>query len=263
MANEARLVLQTCDDWIKRTCLIIRRTEITQVRVRFAAQTGPQFRYQAGLADAWVARKQHQPTSSRSRHLPAAQEKCELLLSIHQRHEASSVKGSEAIANGAFLQHTPRPHACREALERKCTEITASEQAADLSPRDVIDHDAVRFCDFLKPSGKIWRSANRRLLPRLAGTDGLADHDCAGRDADANMQCLAVDRRFRHCRHDGKGGSHSTLGIRFLAFGPAEIAEYTVTDITRYVAAELIDRGRHPRLIGADHVGQVLRIQSP
>ena len=205
----------------------------------FAAQTSPQFRYQARLADARVARKQHQLTPSRSRHLPAAQEKCELLLSIHQRHEASGVKRSEAIANGAFLQHAPRPHACREALERKFTEITASEQAADLLPRDVIDHDAVRFRDFLKPSGKIWRSADRRLLPRIAGADGLANHDRAGRDADANLQCLAFDRRFRHCRYDRKGGTHRTLGIRFLAFGPAKIAEYAVTNIKRYVAAEL------------------------
>ena len=173
------------------------------------------------------------------------------------------MKCSEAITDGAFLQHAPHPHACGEALERKLTEITASEQTADLSPRDVIDHHAVRFRDFLKPSGKIWRSANRRLLPRIARTDGLANHDRAGRDADADLQCLALDRRFCHGRYECKGSPHRSLCIRFLAFGPAEIAEYSVTYITRYVTAELIDRGRHPRLIGADHSGQILWIQPP
>lgn len=78
--------------------------------------------------------------------------------------------------------------------------------------------------------------ADCRLLGRGAGAYRLTDHDSARGDTNAHLQHLVANRGFGESADNSKRGTHRTLDIRFLAFGPAEITQYPVANVARDVA---------------------------
>src|SRR3984957_18731816 len=230
----------------------MRRTEIAENRTRFVAQTGPEFRDETRLTDAWFTRQQHNLPLTSLRLLPAALEQGKLLLAIDQLHKLRRVQCGESVASRTFRQDTPRPHRRAEPLERERAEVLAAEQIADQSSRDSVDRDAIGPRDFLKPRREIWRDADWCLLGRGARPYRLTDNDGARGDADAHLQPLVSNRGFGERADQGKRGTHRTLGIRFLAFGPTEITQYSVADIARDLASIGFDGCRCTGLVSAD-----------
>src|SRR5689334_25275460 len=132
------------------------------------------------------------------------------------------MKSGEPIPDSSLAKHTPGGNGRSESPERELSQITARKQAPNLPSRHIVNNNTIRICKFLKPSRKVWRFADRRLLARISESSGLAHHDRTGGDADARLQVFASDRHFE-CGHNCKGGAHRTFRVRLPAFGPAEI----------------------------------------
>jgi hypothetical protein len=86
-------------------------------------------------------------------------------------------------------------------------------------------------------------------------------------EADAHRQLhafLVVQVRIQAAGDgvdDAQAAMQGTLGVIFVRFGPAKIAEQSITQILRNVALILVDHRRRRLLVGANHFTQVFGIE--
>src|SRR6516164_11343512 len=110
------------------------RTEIAQQEMRLAADPLFQRRGDARLADARLARDQHDLSVPRLGARPAAQQQIDLLLAANQRAQCRSAQRLEPALDDTLPQHLPAADRLGAARGFDCAELAAVEQVADQAP---------------------------------------------------------------------------------------------------------------------------------
>lgn len=138
-----------------------------------------------------------------------------------RRLEAADVLG--------FPQDGPRGNWRIEAFERLRPKRLQLESAAEQPPRRLCDHDAPWLGQRLQPRGQVGRIADDRLLLRRALPDEIADHDNAGRDADADLKpILRAGIEFRDNRQNVQARPDGSFRVLLMRSGKTEIREHAV-----------------------------------
>ena len=121
---------------------------------------------------------------------------------------------------------------------------------------------AARLGQRLQPRRQIGRVADDRLFLRRALSDEIADHDDAGRDADADLQLLLRPRfELRDDGGDVEAGPDRPLGVVLVGARKAEIGQHAVAHEFGDEAVVARDRARTGVLIGANDLAHVLGIE--
>ena len=76
------------------------------------------------------------------------------------------------------------------------------------------------------------------------------------------MQVFAANGCLADRGGNGKSGPHGAFGVGLPRFRPAKIDQHPVADIAGNEAVKLADRGRDTRLIVADQLAQVFRLET-
>src|SRR6516225_8238990 len=123
------------------------RTEIAQQEMRLAADPLFQRRGDARLADAGLARDQHDLAVPRLGARPAAQQQVDLLIAANQWAQRRSAQRLEPALDDALSQHLPAADRLVAAGRVDYADLAAFEQVADQTPRRRLD----RHCVGLRP----------------------------------------------------------------------------------------------------------------
>ena len=232
--------------------------------MRLALEPGQQAFRDARLADAGLAREQHDPTLAELGLIPTAQQQLHLLLPANERRQRARAPRLEPADAGRLAAHLPRLHRLRQPLHLDGTERAAVEHPPHQPPRAGRDHDLAGRCDGLQPRRQVWRLADRRVLPvcrRLA--ELIADDNEPGGDADARLKGHVGSGLQRADRvEDGKAGAHGPLSVMFMSCRVAEIDEHAIAQILCDHTAEAFDLICAARLKGADDIALLLGIKS-
>jgi hypothetical protein len=156
----------------------------------------------------------------------------------------------------------PRLSGDFKAFECYDSEIAVLEPATGEALGAVGDHYGVRLSERLEPRGQVRCFPQRSTLPGGTDVSQLANHDQAGRDADARAQLLLPYAEFSDIRHDRQGGAHRALGIVFVRLGITEIDQGTVAHVSGDEAVKAPNRVGHAAVVRADDIAQVLGIKS-
>ena len=113
----------------------------------------------------------------------------------------------------------------------------------------------------LQSGGEVRRLANHPALLRRPYADKIADHDDAAGDAEPHTQRLQRSEPG-DCVDDGEPGADSPLGVIFVRLGLAEIDQHAVAHVLGDKAGEARDRVGDTTVIGADHLAQILGVET-
>ena len=108
--------LHLADDRKKRAIGVLRRTKVTQARVRFAGKAFKKCRYQSRFADAGLARKQHHLAFAVLRLGPAPQHQVEFFLSADEVGQAGRVQRLKPAFYRCRSHRRPSTHRPGDAL---------------------------------------------------------------------------------------------------------------------------------------------------
>src|SRR5262249_30004159 len=261
-------MLQACDsqelddDGTERAVLVIRRAIVLQPGVGLGLEQLQQRSREPRLADARLARHQHNPSLAAPSLGPAPTQYLELLIAANQRCRVCTAQGLEPIVDRARPQHLPglrwRGHTDRV----DGSKIATAEQIADQSPRRCVDHHRVRFGKYHQPTVCSVRLTDYPPLLWLARIGRFIDYDKPGRDTDTKAQC-STDLR---CQLFDSGTQPQTsldrlLGVIFVGRRMAEMNNRDVADLfaDRPVATARSVGDASP--ICADHIGQILDVE--
>ena len=254
--------LQLLDQRVQRAGRVMGRALIEQADVELVLEPYTQFPNEARLADPRLARQQHHLTFAVPGLLPAAQQKSDLLLTADKGCEAHGVPRLEAPLGSGLAGNPPRHEGFGEALEPLWAEVRQLEQTTDQLPGGRADDDASRRGDRLQPRRQVRGGAAHRVPVGNTLADQIAHHDVTGRDAHAGLQADFGARLEPSDLLDQlKPGAHRPLGVVLVRLRPAEIGEHAIADVFGDVPAPTVDRLGAGRLIGADDLAHVLRVE--
>jgi hypothetical protein len=128
------------------------------------------------LAEAGLARDQHDLAVAGLGARPAAQEQVDFLVAADQPGQCRSAQCLEPARDDARTQHLPSRHRPGDALHLDGAKIADLEEIADQPARARGDDDRVRLGQGLQTAGEVGRLADDRLLLRRALADQIADH---------------------------------------------------------------------------------------
>src|SRR5262249_3606203 len=231
-------MLQACDsqelddDGMERAVLVIRRAIVLQPGVGLGLEQLQQRSREPRLADARLARDQHNPSLAAPSLGPAPTQYLELLIAANQRCRVCTAQGLEPIVDRARPQHLPglrwRGHTDRF----DGSKIAIAEQIADQSPRHCVDHHRVRFGKAQQPTGYSGRLTDYPPLLWLARLGRIVDYYKSGRDTDTKAQC-STD--FRCQLFDNSTQPQASLdrllGVIFVGLRMAEMNNHHVADM--------------------------------
>jgi hypothetical protein len=218
--------------------------------------------HEARLADARLAREQHDLPLALARPGPAREQERQLLLAIDQGRHARGVQRLKAALGPALARHPPDRGRSGEALEGVAAKVLELEQAAQEPPRAFGDHHRARLGHLLQPGGEVGRLAGDRLLLRRAPPDEVADDDKARGDADPGRKRLALagpDPADRDRRREP--GPDRPLGGVLVRPRPAEVGEHAVTHELGDVPPEADDLGGYRVLVGLEDLAHLLGVE--
>ena len=190
--------------------------------MRLGMEALRQCRGDARLADAGLARDQHDLAVPRLGAGPAAQQQVDLLVAADQRTQRRSAQGFEPTRNDARTQHLPSGHRFDDALHRDGAEIAVFEESADEPTRAGRNHDRVRLGQGLQPGGQVQCLTDDRLFPSRSFADRIADYDEPGCDPDARLQLAGPDIEATDGVDRVQPRPHRTLGIVLMRSRVAE-----------------------------------------
>ena len=213
---------------------------------------------EARLADARLARNQHDAALAGLGLLPAPLQQRQLLLAADQRR-AGRAQRLEAALGPALAQH-PRGHDRRgQALDLDRAEILIVEQPAGQPPRARRDHHRARLGQRLQPRREVRRLADDPAFLRFALADEIAHDHQAGGDADPHLQWRRRDGvEPGHLLDQLQRRAHRALGIVLVGPRIAEIGEHAVAHVLGDKPAAAPDHLGDAAVIGADHRAQIL-----
>ena len=226
--------------------------------MRLGVQAFLKCRGDARLADAGLARDQHDLAVARLGARPAAQQQVDLLVAADQRGQRRSAQCLEPARHDTLTQHLPTAHRLGVAVRVDCAEIAAVEQIADQTPGGRVDRHRVRLRRYLQPRGQVGGVADNLVVPALADRDEIANDDHARRDADpAPHRHLGAGSQGPDRRTQFEPGADRLLGVVFVRRGIAEKDEHVIPEMPGDEPVVAADRLRDAALKGADRLAQV------
>jgi hypothetical protein len=164
---------------------------------------------EARLADAGLARQQHDAALA-GRGLPPAPLQHRQLLVAADERRGGRAQRLKAALRAALAQYPPSDDRCRQALDLDRPEILVVEQPAGQPPGARPDHHSSRRGKRQQPRREVGRLADHRLLLRRTLADQIADHDEPSGDPDPHLQphlgCGVDPRNARPCGRPSGGG---------------------------------------------------------
>ena len=242
LALETGGALKSGDERIERAITVLERAEMAQPDVRFVTEALLELGGQAGLADARLARQQHDLPFAGLRSPPAPQKQFTFFFPPDESGQAARVERLEPALDPTLAQRGPGSNGLGDALEVFQPEIPEFEEIAEEPSRPVGNDDPIRLRYPLQARRKVRRLADDAALLRLARADKIADHNQTRRDPDADMQGrTGRGDKFRHRFDDSKPGSNGALGVVLVRLGIAKIGEHAVAHILRDEPAVALD----------------------
>src|SRR5260370_14495890 len=113
---EARGMLELSNERVEWAMHMMGRAEIAKARMRLTLEPRQQAFSDARLADAGLAREQHDPTLAKLGLIPTAQQQLDLLLSANERRQPARAPRLEAADAGRLAAHLPSFHRVQQAL---------------------------------------------------------------------------------------------------------------------------------------------------
>jgi hypothetical protein len=222
-------VLELRNERVERAVPMVWRAKIAKAHMRLALKPRQQAFGDARLADAWLAGKQNDPTLAELGLIPTTQQQPDLLVSADERGQRPGAARLEAAHSGHLAAHLPRFRRLLQPLEPFGSKRAAIEHPAHQPPRAGRDHDLAGGGHGLQMDRQIWRLADRKTPPGLAGPHLFADDDEAGGDADACLRGRIEPGLQRANQVDEhKAGADRPLGVVLMSSGVAEINEHAV-----------------------------------
>ena len=262
VAVEAGGMRQLRHDRLQRAALMMRQAEIAHAGRVLGFDLFEQRRDQPRLADAGLARQQHDAAVIVFGLRPAARQQIELLAAADQRHLVGCAQLLEAALHALLAQHPPGGDRPVEALERARIDRLVFEQVAGEPPRAGRDQDRVGRGGRLQARGQVRRLADDVAFLRLAAADQFADHHQAGGDADAHLMAALADLERADRLDHRQRGTHRVAGVGLVRFRIAEIDQHAVAHVFGDKAVEAGDHAGRAFVVGGDDVAQVFRIDA-
>ena len=229
---------------------------------RFACQAIAQGLADARLADAGLARQQHDLAFAVAGERPALQQQRDLAVAADKLDQTLHVLGLEARRGGALAEHAPRLLRRGEAFELEPPQRFERERLAEQLARVVGKHDFTRLGLRLQPRGEIRRLAAGRTLSRRRADADLADDDPASGDADAGLKFgVAVEALRLERLNDAQCRARGARRIVLVRLRIAEVNQHAVAEELRDVARVGCHCCRHRVVIAADELSQVLGVE--
>ena len=230
--------------------------------MRLVADPLAERRQNARLADARFARDERDLTFALARLAPAVEEQRHLMLAPDEGRQALRPRRLEAADVLRLAKDRPAGNRRVEAFQGLRAKRLQLERAAQQPPRRLRDHHGARLGQRLQPRRQIGRLADDGLFLRRALSDEVADHDDAGRDADADLEIFIRPRfELRDDGRDVEAGPDRTLGVLLMGARKAEIGQHAIAHEFGDEAVIARDRARTGVLIGANDLAHVLRIE--
>jgi hypothetical protein len=212
----------------------------------------------ARLADAGLAREQHDAAAAALRLLPAAHEGVELLAAPDERRGLRPAQRLVAAGDRALAQH-------QAGIGGTCVaELAALEQPPHEVPRRPRYGHAARRREAGEPGGEQRRLADERGLRRGRAGDAVVDHDHAGGDADARLDppLEAGNGEPSYGARGGEAGPHRPLGVVLVRQRMSEAGDHPIRQMPRNAAAVALHDRRDAGVAGGDGIAQVLGVEA-
>ena len=116
VALESRRPFDLACNWIKRTVTMMRRTKVTQPRIRFAFNALQKCGHDSRLPDSRFARNHRHLTGPSLRSLPAAEQELNFLVPTHDRREGRRVKRFKPTFEPTLANHSVGVNRCVKPL---------------------------------------------------------------------------------------------------------------------------------------------------
>ena len=187
-ADETGATPDLSDHRIERVVDMVRRALIAQHQMRLVADALAQRGQNARFADAGLSRHQRDLTLALGGLAPAVDQQRDLLFAADKRRHRLRARRFEPADILDFAHDQPGRNRRLEALQLLRSERPELKGPAQQPPRRFGNHHTAGLGERLHPRGEIWRIPDHAALARLALADQFADHDQAGRNADADLQ---------------------------------------------------------------------------
>src|SRR6516165_4002850 len=226
--------------------------------MRLASDALGESRREAGLADPWFARDQHNLPFAFPGEALALQQEIELGLAANEIGQTRRADRLEAA-----LRSRDRRDRFGNTLDLMPAQVAQAEKIAEQPTSGGGENDRPRLGQGLKAGCKVRRIPDQGMLPQRTPAADVADHDQAGRYANADCE------RFRGARleprnggNDIEPGPHGSLRVVFVRAGIAEIGQYPVApELSEKTVVGSRDPGAGG-VIGINYGAHILRIES-
>src|SRR5262249_25698569 len=125
-----------------------------------------------------------------------------------------------------------------QALDLNPIKLFEIEQLAEQLAGGLGNHHCIWSSEALESSREIGGIADHCAFLRRPGPDQIAYDDEAGGNPDPCLQFFTADRRCADRVDDCECGAHSSLDGILARGRPAEIDEYAIPHVARYIAAK-------------------------
>src|SRR3984893_18214637 len=217
----------------------------------------------ARLADAGLARQQHQWPFASLCLLPPSQQQCQSMIPADHIGQLTGCAGLEPTFHNALTDDAVGQRLSRNPLQILATKVSYVEHVAKKAACRLAQHDLVRQSDPLQARREIGRVADDGLLLRSTLSHEVADHYKASRDADAHLNFLHGPylQRPDHA-YDFQSCSDRPLRVVLMGVWKAEIGENAVAHEFSEEAVVACDNTRAGVLIAPNHMPHILGIKS-
>jgi len=234
---------------------------IAQPRVRRVRDIGCELSGEPRLADAGLAREQHNLAGAGPGLAQTVAQQGALRRPSDEVGEPAAGRLEAALGHGDALDREGLDR-LGEALHHLAAELAQPEQVADQTAGGAGEDDLAGLRKRLQARRKVGGLANDRLLLRRALADQIADDDKPGGNADADGEPLrSTDLQARHRRCYFQRCPHRPLGVVLMSPRIAKIGQHTVAHEFGDKAVIARDDAGNGILIGSDLLAVFLGVE--
>ena len=217
---------------------------------------------QARLADSRLAADQGDAPVTGGDLLPLLEQLAELRVAADERRQVVRAEQVDPLADAGRSRHLVRRDRAREPFQRLRPQVLDHEEAAHEPLGVAADHHSVRRRDRLETRGEVHRLAHGENLLMLFSA-GLAEHDGAGVDADAERQPhVPVALELVERIDERQTCSHGALGRVLVRARVAEVGEHSIAQELGHMTAVAHDQLARALVIGPHDLEVVLGVET-